>query len=161
MSNRYRPKDTVRNGAVHIGLLVMASGIEISLRNQLPEIHRLVGVVEAFFSDNGLPDRLAHNFNLAFDEIITNIVSYGYDDEGEHLIDVRLSVADGLVEAEVIDDAKAFDPLNAPDPDVTTELDDRPIGGLGVFFVKKLMDEVRYKRENDRNHFYFCKRASA
>ena len=138
----------------------MASRIEISLKNQLPEIHRLVGVVEAFFSEHGLPDRLAHNFNLAFDEIITNIVSYGYDDGGDRQIDVRLALVDGLIEAEVVDDAKAFDPLNAPDPDITAELDDRPIGGLGVFFVKQLMDDVRYKRENGRNHIYFCKRAS-
>lgn len=139
----------------------MASRIDISLKNQLPEIHRLAGLVEAFFSDHQLPDRLSYNFNLAFDEIITNIVSYGYEDEAEHRIDIRLSLDGGLIEAEVVDDAKAFDPLNAPDPDITAELDDRPIGGLGVFFVKKLMDEVRYKRENGRNHFYFCKRASA
>ena len=139
----------------------MVSRIEIGLKNQLPEIHRLAGVVDGFFSENGLPDRVSHNFNLAFDEIITNIVSYGYEDGGEHRIDVRLSFENGLIEAEVVDDAKAFDPLNAPDPDITAELDDRPIGGLGVFFVKQLMDEVRYKRENDRNHFYFCKRASA
>jgi anti-sigma regulatory factor (Ser/Thr protein kinase) len=140
----------------------MASRFEIGLKNQLPEIHRLAGAVEAFFSDQGLPDRLSHNFNLAFDEIITNIVSYGYDDEGEHTIDVRLSLTDGLIEAEVIDDAKAFDPLHeAKEPDITADLDDRPIGGLGIFFVKELMDEVRYKRENGRNHLYFCKRASA
>jgi anti-sigma regulatory factor (Ser/Thr protein kinase) len=140
----------------------MASRIDISLKNQLPEIHRLAGMVEAFFSENGLPEALSHNFNLAFDEIITNIVSYGYDDESEHLIEVRLSVdGGGLIEAEVVDGAKAFDPLSAPDPDITAELEDRPIGGPGVFFVKELMDDVRYKRENDRNHFYFCKRISA
>jgi serine/threonine-protein kinase RsbW len=59
----------------------------------------------------------------------------------------------------VIDDAKAFDPLTAKEPDITASLEDRPIGGLGMFFVKTLMDEVRYKREADRNHLYFSKRA--
>jgi anti-sigma regulatory factor (Ser/Thr protein kinase) len=161
MSNQNWSKDNVHNGAVHIGLDVMASRLEISLKNRLPEIHRLASAVETFFSDQRLPDKLSYNFNLSFDEVITNIVSYGYDDDGEHTIEVRLSLENGLVEAEVVDDAKAFDPLQAPDPDVAAALEDRPIGGLGVFFVKQLMDEVRYKRENGRNHLYFCKRASA
>ena len=73
---------------------------------------------------------------------------------------MRLSLEGDLIEAEVVDDAKAFDPLEAPDPDITADLEDRPIGGLGVFFVKTLMDEVRYRREDGRNHLYFCKRAA-
>ncbi|MBM3546286.1 MAG: ATP-binding protein [Alphaproteobacteria bacterium] len=140
----------------------MASRFEISLKNDLPEIHRLAEAVDAFFSDQGLPDGLSYKFNLAFDEIITNIVSYGYDDAEEHKIEVRIALKDGLVEAEVVDDARAFDPLSeAKEPDVTAELEDRPIGGLGIFFVKEMMDEVRYKRENGYNHLYFCKRTSA
>jgi anti-sigma regulatory factor (Ser/Thr protein kinase) len=138
----------------------MAPRIEIRLKNQLPEIHRLAELVDAFFSDQGLPGKLSYNFNLAFDEIITNIVSYGYDDSDEHMIDVRLELVDGRVEAEVVDDAKAYDPLQAKEPDVNASLEDRPIGGLGVFFVKELMDDVRYRYENGRNHFYFCKRTS-
>ncbi len=139
----------------------MAPRLDIRLKNQLPEIHRLADLVDAFFSDRGLSPKLSYNFNLALDEIITNIVSYGYDDEDEHAIDVRLEVIDGVVEAEVVDDAKAYNPLDAKEPDITADLDDRPIGGLGVFFVKELMDDVRYRYENGRNHFYFCKRASA
>ncbi len=139
----------------------MAPRLDIRLKNQLPEIHRLADLVDAFFSDRGLPPKLSYNFKLALDEIITNIVSYGYDDENEHAIDVRLEVIDGVVEAEVVDDAKAYNPLDAKEPDVTADLDDRPIGGLGVFFVKELMDDVRYRYENGRNHFYFCKRTSA
>lgn len=138
----------------------MAPRIEIRLKNQLPEIHRLAELVDAFFSDQGLPGKLSYNFNLAFDEIITNIVSYGYDDSDEHTIDVRLELVDGRVEAEVVDDAKAYDPLQAKEPDINASLEDRPIGGLGVFFVKELMDDVRYRYENGRNHFYFCKRTS-
>jgi anti-sigma regulatory factor (Ser/Thr protein kinase) len=135
------------------------SRVEISLKNELPEIHRLADEVEAFFSAHAVPMKLVYNFNLALDEIITNIVSYGYEDGGEHRIIVRLAVDGSLVEAEVIDDAKAFDPLSAKEPDILAELDDRPIGGLGMFFVKTLMDEVRYKREGDRNHLFLSKRA--
>lgn len=139
----------------------MAPRVDIRLKNQLPEIHRLADLVDAFFSDRGLPLKLSYNFNLALDEIITNIVSYGYDDEAEHAIDVRLELIDGVVEAEVVDDAKAYNPLDAKEPDIDAALEDRPIGGLGVFFVKELMDDVRYRYENGRNHFYFCKRTTA
>ncbi|MBM3601117.1 MAG: ATP-binding protein [Alphaproteobacteria bacterium] len=139
----------------------MSSRLEVKLKNQLPEIHRLAEAVDGFFEAQGLPIKLAYNFNLAFDEIITNIVSYGYDDEGERFIDVSLSLVDGLVEAEVIDDAKPHDPLQAKTPDITAAAEDRPIGGLGVFFIKTLMDKVEYRHENGRNHLYFCKRTSA
>jgi serine/threonine-protein kinase RsbW len=137
----------------------MGPRLDISLKNELPEIRRLAEEVDAFFAAQGLPHALSHNFNLAFDEIITNIVSYGFDDGGEHRIDVHLSLDGTLIEAEVVDDAKAFDPLEAPDPDITADLDDRPIGGLGVYFVKMLMDEVHYRRDDGRNRLYFCKRA--
>jgi serine/threonine-protein kinase RsbW len=63
-----------------------------------------------------------------------------------------------MVMAEVFDDGIAFDPLKVPPPDLTADLGSRPIGGLGVHFVKTLMDEVAYRRDGNRNVLTMRKR---
>ena len=69
-----------------------------------------------------------------------------------------LSVGDGVVMAEISDDGRAFDPLQVPPPDLDADLELRPIGGLGVHFMKTLMDEVAYRREGGRNILTMRKR---
>ena len=92
-----------------------------------------------------------HDLNLALEEILTNIISYGYTDNREHEIKVRLSVQPGEVKAEVEDDGQPFNPLAAPEADTTQSLEERTIGGLGIHLVRKLMDGLEYKRQGDRN----------
>ncbi|MBN9525922.1 MAG: ATP-binding protein [Alphaproteobacteria bacterium] len=129
----------------------MTAALEIRVRNSLDEIARLAEQVDAFCETHGIGPGIAYNLNLAFDELITNTISYGYDDQAEHEIVVRIAASDKAVEAEIVDDARAFDPLSREDPDVDADLDDREIGGLGIFFVKQFMDEVAYRREGDYN----------
>lgn len=90
--------------------------------------------------------------HLALDEILTNILSHGYDDENEHRIDVRIRLLDDLLEAEIVDDSRPFNILEGEDPDVSLSLEDKPTGGLGIYLVKRLMDRVEYHRQNDKNH---------
>ncbi len=129
----------------------MKGALEVRVRNSLDELARLAEQVEEFCDAQGIGPGIAYNLNLAFDELITNTISYGYDDQAVHEIIVRLAVANDTVEAEIIDDGRAFDPLSRADPDVDADLDDRQIGGLGIFFVKQFMDEVAYRREGDYN----------
>jgi len=129
----------------------MKGALEVRVRNSLDELARLAEQVEEFCDAQGIGPGIAYNLNLAFDELITNTISYGYDDQAVHEIIVRLAVANDTVEAEIIDDGRAFDPLSREDPDVDADLDDRQIGGLGIFFVKQFMDEVAYRREGDYN----------
>jgi anti-sigma regulatory factor (Ser/Thr protein kinase) len=88
---------------------------------------------------------------LALDEILTNIISYAYDDAKEHIIVIRLSLDQEKWTVEVEDDGRPFNPLNAPEPDTKQLLGERPIGGLGIYLVRKLIDELEYRRQNDRN----------
>ena len=79
-------------------------------------------------------------------------MSYGYGDAGPREIRVRMEADGTELRAEVEDDAVAFDPFaEAPPPDLTSDVDDRRVGGLGVFLVQKTMDHVSYRREGDRN----------
>lgn len=140
----------------------MTAGLEVRLKNDLTEIPRLAGLIEAFGDRHGLPDAVVFNLNLCLDELITNIVSYGYDDDASHVIAVKLTFAGERLVVEVTDDGRPFDPLSevAP-PDLDSDLDQREAGGLGVHFVRTLMDDVRYRRDGAFNRLTLSKRVAA
>ncbi|MCA1907220.1 MAG: SpoIIE family protein phosphatase [Magnetospirillum sp.] len=126
--------------------------LEVTIANDLAELERLAGLVDAFVERNGLSDRISFNLNLCLDELITNIVSYGYDDSHHHDIHVRFSLDNDRLMTEIIDDGKEYNPFQeAPEPDLALEVDDRPIGGLGVFLVKEFMDRTDYRRDGSKN----------
>ncbi len=132
---------------------------EIRLANQLPEIHRLSGEIEAFAERNTLPAGVVYQVTLALDELITNIVSYGYEDDDAHEIVVRLTLDADVLMTELIDDARAFNPLaEAAAPDLDADVDARRIGGLGVHFVKTMMNAVEYARVDGRNTLTMMKK---
>ncbi|HYH17415.1 MAG TPA: ATP-binding protein [Azospirillum sp.] len=140
----------------------MTGFLDLRLANDLAEIPRLAETVEGFFEEHGLPPKLAFNFNLALDELLTNVISYAFDPGTAHEISLRLTVADGQVTAELEDDGPAFDPLTeAEAPVLDGDIDDRPIGGLGIHFVKTMMDHVQYERRDGRNRLTLSKRANA
>ncbi len=129
----------------------MSRALEIRLENRLPEISRLAELVESFGAGHGVPDRAIFNLNLALDEILTNIIEYAFPDGGEHGILVRLALEGGALRAEVIDDGPPYDPTLHPDPDTSLSVEERPIGGLGVYFAKRMMDRVEYHRDEGAN----------
>jgi sigma-B regulation protein RsbU (phosphoserine phosphatase) len=129
----------------------MSEILEIKLNNQLSELDRLNQNLTAFGQRHGLSSKVMHDLSLALEEILINIISYGYTDDREHEIKVRLSTKAGAVNAEVEDDGRPFNPLEAPQADITKPLAERAIGGLGIHLVRQLMDEVGYKRQADKN----------
>jgi len=121
-------------------------------RNDSAELARLAADLETFAEQNQLGVEMAHAFNLCLDELFTNIVSYGYRDQGPHEIILELIATPTEVSAVLRDDARAFDPLTeAPPPDLAAPIEERRIGGLGVHFVKQLMTRVSYRREGACN----------
>jgi sigma-B regulation protein RsbU (phosphoserine phosphatase) len=125
--------------------------LEIKLHNELSELERFNQALTEFGQQHGLPPKVMHDLNLVLEEILTNIISYGYTDNREHEIRVSLSAQPGEVRAEVQDDGQPFNPLEAPEPDTTKPLEERTIGGLGIHLVRKLMDRVEYQRQEGRN----------
>lgn len=136
----------------------MAERLVIRLKNQLPEIARLAELVERFGAQHGLAGSLLLNVNLCLDELITNTISYGYDDQEEHIIAVQVALDNGALKAVVEDDARAFNPLAVGLPDLEAPVDERAVGGLGVHFVRTLMDDVRYQRTASGNRIELTKR---
>ncbi len=135
--------------------------MDIALKNDLSEIARLSEFVEEFAASNQLPQSMVFQVNLALEELVTNVISYAYRDGGNHQIAVRLNLDEGQLRAEVVDDGIPFNPLEAPPPDLTIPLEQRPIGGLGIHLVRNLFDTLDYKRQDNRNHLTMLKRVPA
>jgi serine/threonine-protein kinase RsbW len=125
--------------------------IETTIRNCRKEISRVVDAVDKFADVHHLAAEIVGDVQIALDEVLTNIVNYGYTDDAEHEIRISLRVGDGVLETTVEDDGVPFNPLESTKPNTSAPLHERRIGGVGLHFVKNLMDEVSYARVGDRN----------
>jgi sigma-B regulation protein RsbU (phosphoserine phosphatase) len=90
-------------------------------------------------------------FALAFDELVSNIIKYAYPDDDVHVIECEVARRDGAIEATIADEGAAFNPLALSEPNTTSPLEVREIGGLGVHLVRRMFDDVRYERRDSRN----------
>jgi serine/threonine-protein kinase RsbW len=132
----------------------------IAIKNRLSELERVGHAVEKFGQHLGLPANVIFELTLAVDEVVTNIISYAYDDPGEHDIVVRLKEQSGDIIVEIEDDGRPFNPLTVPEPRVDLPLQERPIGGLGMHLVRKVTDAVEYHRRQDKNLLVMRKKVS-
>jgi phosphoserine phosphatase RsbU/P len=129
----------------------MTEPAEIKLHNELSELERVNSNLTEFGRQHGLSDKVVHDLNLALEEILTNIISYGYTDSRKHEIRVTLGMQPGAVRIEVEDDGQPFNPLDAPEPETTQPLEERRIGGLGIHLARQLMDALEYRRQEGKN----------
>ena len=107
--------------------------------------------IDEFCAARDLPSAIAYAVNLSLDELLTNTISYGYDDDARHRIDIAIRMDGSAMVVEITDDAKPFDPSEAARPDTDVPIEDRPIGGLGIHFVREMMDGFRYRRSGKHN----------
>ena len=132
----------------------------ITLQNKLSELEVLAAAVEVFAEQAALDMKTQFNLNLALDELVTNIIHYAYDDEGLHQIEITLSYGDYLLNVQMQDDGKPFDPTGIEGPEFGKDLEQREIGGLGIHFVRQLMDKMSYCRVGEQNHLILEKEVS-
>ncbi|MBO4697671.1 MAG: SpoIIE family protein phosphatase [Lachnospiraceae bacterium] len=117
----------------------------------------VIAFVEAKLNGFGCSERIKQQITVAAEEIFVNIAHYAYGDAaGNASVSVRLEQGDAVLTFR--DRGTPFNPLEKDDPDITLGADERPIGGLGIFMVKKSMDEVRYERDKDENVLTIRKR---
>lgn len=121
------------------------------LKNNLEEIPALAEAFELFAETYKIPDRAVFQVNLSLDELLTNTISYGFPEGGEHEIVIRIALQAVTLVIEVKDDGMAFNPLETSEVDIGHELEDRPVGGLGIHLARKMMDEIEYNREENHN----------
>ena len=132
--------------------------LNLRIANDLAELTRVAESIDEFCANQTIPAGNAFKLNIALEELLTNTISYGYTDEQRHEIAIDIAREGDTIVLEVSDDARPYDPLNAPPPDLDSAIEDRRVGGLGVHLVKTLMDEVRYAYRDGRNHITLRKK---
>ncbi|HUG54052.1 MAG TPA: ATP-binding protein [Vicinamibacteria bacterium] len=115
--------------------------------------------LERFTQAHGLDATVTWPFHVALDEVLSNTVRWGHGgDTDQHEIEIQASLQQGALVLSVVDDAPPFNPLETPEPDVTRPLEERPVGGLGILVVRKLMDAITYERREGRNWLVLTRR---
>ena len=125
--------------------------IDARLSNRTDAMANLGVVLDRIAGQYNLPRDVLIDLRIALDEVVSNILKYAYADDAPHDIAIHCEIRDGHLETTIEDDGRAFDPLRAPRPDLTVPLAARKVGGLGVLFVKELMNSVSYERVKGRN----------
>jgi anti-sigma regulatory factor (Ser/Thr protein kinase) len=121
------------------------------LKSNLSELDNLCQSLENFGQKIGLPKKLIFEINLALDELFTNIISYGFDDDEEHIIKVTITPQNEELCLCIEDDGIPFNPTDFETPDVACSVENCKIGGLGIHIIRKLMDEICYQRCGKKN----------
>lgn len=129
---------------------------EITVSSILDNLPRVLAFVRE--SLEGCSSEVTGRIELSVEEIFVNIASYAYNpDEGPATVRCSIGGEPLRITIQFEDHGKPYNPLEKEDPDVNVPLEERPIGGLGIFFVKNIMDSVAYKYEDGRNIFTISK----
>ena len=133
---------------------------EISIKNDLRELGGLTAFLEAAAAEWHFSNDLLFQLNLVAEEVVSNIMLYGFKNiQTEENILVELSFRKGELKMSVTDHGIEFNPLKVPPPDdLDKTVSERNIGGLGVYFVRQLMDKVEYHREDCSNILVLTKK---
>lgn len=99
----------------------------------------------------GFAEREAGRWVLAVEEVTINIVHYAYPDGGAGTIGVDIDLTPSDMTVRISDSGRPFDPLGNPDPAIHASLEEREIGGLGIYLARKVMDRIHYERRDPRN----------
>ena len=124
---------------------------KFELKNSISELKTLHQHLANWGGDMGLSENSILRINICLDELFTNIVSYGFDDDLEHIIIFTLSGENNLVVINIEDNGIPFNPLGKIDPDFPDNVENAEIGGLGIHIIKKIMDNVSYERKQGKN----------
>jgi sigma-B regulation protein RsbU (phosphoserine phosphatase) len=124
----------------------------LEITNHINEINKLNELTDEMCRRWNLAPSVGHKINLALEEIISNIINYGFTDDDEHIIRIEVTMANDTLKITTIDDGKQFNPVQKKDPETLDKpIEERQIGGLGIYFVKQFMDHVEYSRKDGKN----------
>lgn len=123
----------------------------IVLANEISEIGRLADFIEDMGNEFSLAPDVRFNINLVLEEAVANIINYAYPKDEHESIYLSARMHEDSIVLVLTDTGKEFDPTMAPEVDVTLSAEERQIGGLGIFLIRQIMNEVRYERIDGKN----------
>jgi anti-sigma regulatory factor (Ser/Thr protein kinase) len=125
--------------------------VKLTVKNRIEDLLRVNSIFESFATQHEIGGRLRYHLLVSIEEILTNIIKYGFDEQGVHPIHITFRLVLENVEMEFEDRGREFNPLEVDEPNLETAIEDRQLGGLGIHLVKKMVDVAEYRREGDRN----------
>jgi anti-sigma regulatory factor (Ser/Thr protein kinase) len=125
--------------------------VAIKLKNRLKDLEKIKKAVLKLHTAVNCTERKFKEIDLVLEELFTNVVCHGFNDDKEHEIDISLSCDETSLMIRMEDDGKPFDITAAGMPDTRCAIEKRCVGGLGIHFVKHFIDECKYSRENGKN----------
>ena len=132
--------------------------LRLKVQNRITEIDRVNARFNEFAAQQRISAAIRQKVNMLFDEILNNIISYAFEADTDHEIEIRVDLVQQRLSIAIADDGIPFDPFALPDPDTTLTIEERRVGGLGIHLVRKLMDEVGYERRESKNIVTLTKR---
>jgi len=135
----------------------MGNTFTLTIGSDITGIPEVSDRLEEAMSGCGFSPEEILDTQLAVEEVITNVIVHGYKkSSGE--IHISCRITKNIAEIEIADTAPPFDPLSLPEPDLAGDVSNRKIGGLGVFLVRQVMDDVHYRREGKKNIIILVKK---
>lgn len=125
--------------------------LRLKVVNQYIEIDRVNNEFDSFAERCSLDDFVRRKVNLVFDELLNNIISYAFQDDEEHQINIEVKYYPSRLEITIADDGTPYNIFETPPPKTDLPLEERKIGGLGIYLVRQVMDEYGYRRQNGEN----------
>ncbi len=120
-------------------------------RNNIQDVPTLGEFIDGIAEEENIDVAVVGGVNLALEEAVVNVMNYAYPKGDEGHIELESAVTPEKWEFKLLDTGKPFDPTKVADADVTLDVEDRPVGGLGIFLVRQIMDSLEYKRDGNKN----------
>ena len=126
-------------------------GVTVRIENDLAEIPKVDEKLDEFAEQFGIPPAIAATFHIIFDDLLNNVISYGFNDGQRHFIDISLELTANSLIVSIVDDGVPFNPLTETAPDTKLSIEDRQVGGMGIHLVINMVDDISYQRTADKN----------
>lgn len=123
----------------------------IRLKNDVDEVSYLAEFVEDLCSVLNLSAETTMNINLALEEAVANVIMYAYPSDEEHEILLKVTSSPNQLVFLLTDNGVSFDPTQVEDVNTMLSIEERPVGGLGIFLIRSIMNEVSYQRLDGQN----------
>ena len=136
----------------------MSKVYQLSFPGRYDQMERVCHLIGEAAREAGLDETEAGRCQLAVDEACTNIIEHGYGGEDQGTLDLTCQVSAGELVIIIRDHARPFDPSDVPSPNLSATLDELKVGGLGIYFMRQVMDAVEFSYEDGGNKLVLVKR---
>lgn len=125
---------------------------QLNVKADISELDQVLSFADTILEEMECPTKTQMQIDIAIEELFVNIAHYAYPSgSGDAVIEIEPDMSAKSIQITLVDSGIPYDPLKNEDPDITLSADDRPIGGLGIFMVKKSMDDVSYEYKDGKN----------